>query len=226
MRNRCQNPCIGACEHIPGTRCHVVRRIAVCSRIQTRCPTDYYGRDCQSIYPKDSDNIPKEGHQRDTEDVPDSGSSSPCSPSPCGSNAECLTKDFQNTELNVTSQIAFCQCVPNYTGNADIECYPIEEQLLPDEKPDLIDLARDTNSNATQATETSTAPSTTCSAASDCLNGTCVEGRCVPDRPVEAKTCGINAISIISNGVASCSCPEGYTGISTIECHEIASKKQ
>jgi hypothetical protein len=228
INGRCRNPCEGACDHLPGTRCHVRRRIAVCSRIQTRCPVGYYGRDCQSIYTKDSESIETRIPEKETITE---GSASPCTPSPCASNAVCTVTSHESKSLNTTIETAFCQCIPNYTGNADIECYPVDEQLpVHLGQSNLVhrNSENTTDTDEGSANETTTSSTAVCVTTKDCerFNATCVDGKCQSVEPVtEAKRCGINAISILSNGQAACSCPEGYTGIASIECHPVIISK-
>lgn len=213
-RYRCRDPCEGACNDIPNTQCRVINRRPVCARYQTKCPSGFYGRDCSTLYERDTNKAPSK--------VVDDEFLSPCVPFVCGSNAECTTRPVFDHGLNQSAEVAYCQCPPGKTGNADMECYPVEEQkpykrvvvTHEDVRHDLgssEDLGVTENIVETSTTSTTTTTTTTTEAASS-----------LTESSKAIKNCGTNAISILSaDGKSICSCPVGYTGLASIECHAL-----
>lgn len=212
---RCRNPCDGACNDIPNTQCRVINRRPVCARYQTRCPDGYYGRDCSSIYEKNDNPPPRGGSAPDEQEE---NIISPCVPFPCGGNAECITRRVTNSAHNETSEVALCQCPPGKTGNADKECYPVEEQQVKVTREELRhDLSSEEESGEQQGDEESEGP--TVEPEVPPTNIPTIETTKAP------KKCGTNAIAIMSAGKSICSCPIGFTGIASIECHELPMSK-
>ncbi|ROT61485.1 hypothetical protein C7M84_020737 [Penaeus vannamei] len=92
-RNKCVDPCIGACGI--NAECHVSRHRPVCT-----CPHDLTGDPfsrCVLVTP--------------TTSVPDD----PCSPPPCGLNAECKRRGTASYD---------CKCIRDYFGDPYTECRP------------------------------------------------------------------------------------------------------
>jgi hypothetical protein len=140
---------------------------------------------------------------------------SPCIPFPCGLNAECVIKKVENTMLNVTSDIALCQCPPKTTGNADIECYPIEEKIQSSEEEESTEEQSSTEDESDIPTVTTTEKTINNSIAnanvSNSLNSNS-SYQCTPE-------CGINSRCLGKN---SCSCPASYQGNPYIKCYPIS----
>lgn len=217
------------------------------------CPQGYYGRDCLHLYAKSDGQLTAPARVGTAAASDDIGVVvSPCVPFPCGREAECVTKSVTNEALNTTSDVALCQCPPGKTGNADVECYPSEEQQQVNDEVEattntssspsmIIDIDyRCTpecgiNAKCSLSTNNCVCPPkyngnpyikcypTTCANNEDCDN---VNASCILGRCSE-KQCGVNAIAIVAeNGKSTCTCPTNFTGIATLACHPIISKAQ
>lgn len=103
---RCQDPCPGACGI--NAICVVENHNPICN-----CPTGYNG-DPFFLCETDSYLPP----------APPPAQKDPCSPNPCGSNAQCVVLNGQPT----------CSCQRNYVGNPNVGCKP--ECILSTDCPD------------------------------------------------------------------------------------------
>lgn len=153
IRQKCQNPCLGACGS--GAHCSVINHVPTCT-----CSEGYIGDPFSYCVVKPLETEPV---VRD-----------PCNPSPCGANAicdngvcsclpeyhgdpysgcrpECLLNDDcarnlaclaqkcrdpcpgtcgQNAECSVVNHIPMCSCLQGFEGNAFVVCNRIESEFF------------------------------------------------------------------------------------------------
>ncbi|ODN01923.1 EGF, latrophilin and seven transmembrane domain-containing protein 1 [Orchesella cincta] len=241
---RCRNPCEGACNDIPNTQCRVINKRPVCARVQYRCPPGYYGRDCSTVYERET--VTSQSQPPviavPNEETPEPEVISPCVPFPCGSNAECTTRTTTNAALNETTDVALCQCPPGKTGNADVECFAVDElkgksDALDAEHHDLPSsddeerteepIVQDVSSSVAPSTTVEPLTSTTTTGSTTAATTTTTTTTTTVAPTKAAKKCGTNAIAILSpDGKSVCSCPVGFTGLASIECHILNEDQQ
>ncbi|CAL8142871.1 unnamed protein product [Orchesella dallaii] len=197
--------------------------------IQYRCPPGFYGRDCSTIYERET--ASQQPPVVPNEENPEPEVISPCVPFPCGSNAECTTRTVTNSALNETTDVALCQCPPGKTGNADVECFAVDELKEKSDTTDTQDTVRhDLPSDDEEITAgpieeevSPSAPSSTVQPLTSTATTapTTTTTSTTTETPTKAaKKCGTNAIAILSpDGKSVCSCPVGFTGLASIECH-------
>ncbi|KAF0298053.1 Neurogenic locus notch 1 [Amphibalanus amphitrite] len=201
-RNKCVDPCRGVCGF--RAECRVQNHVAMCF-----CPEGYKGDPFSACTPVPVTQPPQEPAKAD-----------PCFPSPCGSNAECISKDRDDDD----SAVAICKCLPGfpkgdpYTGcrpecvtNAD--CGQTQacgsQQKCIDPCPGLCGhnaACRVINHN----------PLCTCNAGySGSPYQGCIQIKPDPPRdenPCQPSPCGPNSECRVKNGGAACSCLSGYKG--------------
>ena len=95
IQQKCSDPCVGACGY--NARCQAVGHNAICT-----CPKGYTGDPFSgcSLIPQVITRPPQ---------VVD-----PCNPSPCGSNAQCSSRN----------RAGACKCIPDHTGDPYVGCRP------------------------------------------------------------------------------------------------------
>ena len=196
IRQKCADPCVGTCgSH---ATCQMVQHKPVC-----QCQPGYTGNPFLGCIKIQQPPPPKQ----------------PCSPSPCGPNAQCRVV-YGNKEE--------CSCLPGFVGQPPYckpECYVDAEcaanRICQQQK--CIDPC--SNVCGVNADCTTTNHMVLCS----CIPGytgdpfTSCQVLPPPVEPIEAdpcdpSPCGSNAICAEYNGVASCTCVTGYFGDPYVAC--------
>ncbi|CAH1986493.1 unnamed protein product [Acanthoscelides obtectus] len=132
-----------------------------------------------------------------------------CDDESCGDNAVCIAEDHKSV----------CQCPPGTAPNpiADVECIPVEPcKPSPCHKSAI---CRPTSSGHTCVCppgKVGDPYASGCRPEGDCPNGdvdcppksVCKSNRCV--NPCDHSTCGPNAVCIVQNRTAICTCPSKY----------------
>ncbi|XP_028157244.1 uncharacterized protein LOC114350564 isoform X7 [Ostrinia furnacalis] len=201
VRNKCVNPCEGACGL--AALCRVIDHAPICS-----CPSLTTGDpflECRPTEPIEND---------------------PCDPNPCGPHGtcrngfctypECIVNDDcpgdracinrkctdpcinacgLNALCTVVRHAAVCSCPAGYTGSAFVRCERIIIETPPPPKPE-------------------------CVADEQCPdNAACVDSRCSP--VCGPTNCGINARCLARQHRARCACLPGYEGDAYRGCYSV-----
>lgn len=135
----------------------------------------------------------------------------------CGLNANCQPFNHQ----------VKCSCPIDFTGNPEVECLALPSCRKNDECPigyvcqssKCIAVSGCVSDNECRSTEICENGRCTegCRSSSDCSFKTaCINSLC--QNPCSMKTCGAHALCFSINHEASCRCPEGYFGDSTLGC--------
>lgn len=194
IRNKCADPCPGVCGH--NTQCHVISHTPNCV-----CAAGLEGNaqiECHAPVAQARPNDP----------------TTPCVPSPCGSNAICREQNGAGA----------CQCLPEHTGNPYDSCRP--ECLLSSDCPSNRACV---NSKCIDPCAGACAPNAQCQAVYHRASCSCWPGyegdpyrRCSviviaadpppTPPPCSPSPCGPNAQCRENNGQAICSCLPNYYG--------------
>lgn len=185
INDKCVDPCPGSCGS--NARCEVIKHTPTCSCLEgyTGDPFTYCQQKPQEIEPIKQD---------------------PCNPSPCGSNAECVS--------------GICSCIQEYYGDPYRECRP--ECVLNSDCPKDKACLRNKCQDPCPGTCGQNAECAVINHISTC---TCLQGYqgnafvlCipvptdVPKNPCNPSPCGSNSQCREVNSQPVCSCVPGYIG--------------